>query len=85
MATQAEIIEVLKQRFGDIDFKPAPLLTRGAQSGRQMYVRVPADRLVPVLTFLRDDPRSKRRVSSTAMTERRDGRGGMDYRVVSTT
>jgi len=59
MATQTQIIDVLKQRFGDIDFKPAPLLTRGELAGRQMYVRVPADRLVSVLTFLRDDPRCR--------------------------
>ncbi len=59
MATQIEIIDVLKQRFGDIDFKPAPLLTRGEEAGRQMFVRVPADRLVSVLTFLRDDPRCR--------------------------
>jgi len=59
MASQAEIIEVLRQRFGDIEFQPAPLLMRGDKPGGQMYVRVPANRLIEVLTFLRDDPRCR--------------------------
>ncbi len=58
MATQAELIELLKARFDDIDFAPAPLVMRGDAGGRQWYVRVPAGRLIEVLTFLRDDPRA---------------------------
>src|SRR5262249_55484462 len=59
MATQLEIIEILRQRFTDIPFKPAPLLMRGSEPGRQLYVRIPTDRLVEVMTFLRDDPRCR--------------------------
>jgi NADH-quinone oxidoreductase subunit C len=59
MASQTEIIGILQQRFGDIDFKPAPLLMRGDKPGRQMYVRVPAAQLIDVLSFLRDDPRCR--------------------------
>lgn len=59
MATQQEIIDILRQRFGDIDFAPAPLVTRGKLVGRQLYVRVPADRLMEVLAFLRDEPRCR--------------------------
>lgn len=59
MATQQEIIDILVQRFGDIDFAPAPLVTRGKGVGRQLYVRVPAARLIEVLTYLRDEPRCR--------------------------
>ncbi len=59
MATQQEIIDILAQRFGDIDFAPAPLLLRGKLAGRQMHVRVPAGRLIEVLTYLRDEPRCR--------------------------
>jgi NADH-quinone oxidoreductase subunit C len=59
MATQQEIIDILKGRFPDVDFKPAPLVMSGDGGGRQLFVRVPASRLVEVLTFLRDDPRCR--------------------------
>lgn len=56
---QLEVIAVLQERFGDIDFAPAPLCDRrGADGAEQMCVRVPPERLVDVLRFLRDDPRT---------------------------
>jgi NADH-quinone oxidoreductase subunit C len=56
MAAAAEIIALLQRRFPDADFRPAPLVKRGDADGDQLYVRVPPDRLVAVMMFLRDDP-----------------------------
>ena len=36
-----------------------PLVMHDEQPGDQMYVRIEADRLLEVLRFLRDDPRTK--------------------------
>jgi NADH-quinone oxidoreductase subunit C len=55
MATTQEIIEALKGEFSDIPLEAEPLLTRGAEPGDQMYVRIEPNRLMDVLTFLRDD------------------------------
>ena len=55
MATTDQIIEKLKSGFGDMSIEAQPLLKRGAEPGDQMYVRIATDRLIEVMTFLRDD------------------------------
>ncbi|MFO0973482.1 MAG: NADH-quinone oxidoreductase subunit C [Phycisphaerae bacterium] len=58
MATNEQLIDILKSRFADLDLAPAPLVTRKEVPGDQWFVRVPAARLIELLTFLRDDPRT---------------------------
>lgn len=51
------IIDILIARFPDIDFAPAPLLSRKDKQSKQICVRVLPDRLLEVMRFLRDDER----------------------------
>ncbi len=51
------IVDVLAERFPDIDFAPAPLLKCEDKRAEQLCVRVAADRLVEVMRFLYDDKR----------------------------
>ena len=51
------VVELLVRTFPDIDFAPAPLLAKPGGEDEQVYVRVPADRLVEVMRFLRRDER----------------------------
>jgi len=51
------VIRFLQERFADIDFAPRPLLEGSDKSREQHCVRVPSERLIEVMTFLRDDPR----------------------------
>lgn len=53
-----QVIEVLQQRFPKVDFAAAPLVTHGDKPSDQLCIRVSPDRLVEVMTFLRDDPRT---------------------------
>lgn len=55
-ATQ-QVISALAKAFSDVDFASSPLVDRGdAPAGaEQIYVRVPADRLLDVMRFLHDD------------------------------
>jgi NADH-quinone oxidoreductase subunit C len=50
-------LTTVARRFPDLP-APEPLLSRGAgqPAGDQLFIRVPADRLIEVMTFLRDDP-----------------------------
>ena len=59
MATQ-DVIAVLQERFADLPLEPQPL-TRylDGSTSDQWWVGVPAERLVEVLRFLRDDPRTR--------------------------
>lgn len=58
MAT-ADAIAALQERFSDIDFQPQPLMKRAdAGSCDQIAIRVEPDRLLEVMTFLRDDSRT---------------------------
>jgi len=50
-------IDVLIARFPDIDFAPGPLMPRDKKEDQQLCVRVPPDRLLEVMRFLREDPR----------------------------
>ena len=52
-----QVISALSKAFSDVDFAPAPLVDRGdAPAGaEQIYVRVPADRVLDVMRFLRND------------------------------
>ncbi len=54
-ATQ-QVISALSEGFSDVDFSPSPLMDRadGAVGAEQIYVRVPADRLLEVMRFLRN-------------------------------
>jgi len=44
-------------KFPDIDFAPAPLMPRPDAKDEQLCVRIPPDRLLEVMRFLRDDER----------------------------
>lgn len=52
-------VVAVKERFPDIDFAPAPLLCNEKGPSDQICVRVPPERLVEVMQFLRDDPRTR--------------------------
>jgi NADH-quinone oxidoreductase subunit C len=56
---QVDVVQILCQRFRDIDFRPAPLLPAGSADLHQLCVRVEPQRLVEVMRFLRDDPRTR--------------------------
>jgi NADH-quinone oxidoreductase subunit C len=57
------VLNALKGRFGDLDWTPKSLVDRGKAESRfagpwgreQLYVSVPADRLLEVAGFLRED------------------------------
>jgi NADH-quinone oxidoreductase subunit C len=54
------VITILRERFADVDFAPAPLIDRGRRrADDQMGVRIPPDRLLEVMRFLHDDPRCR--------------------------
>ncbi len=57
-ASEHPAVAALTSKFADIDFAPAPLLSRpGDDTAQQMCVRIPPDRLPDVMRFLHDDPR----------------------------
>ncbi len=59
MAT-ADAVQALQERFPDLGIEPRPLMRYlNGKPSDQLWVRVPADRLLEVLTFLRDDERTK--------------------------
>ena len=51
------IIDLLIAQFPAINFAPAPLIERLKKEDEQMCVRVPPDRLLDVMSFLRRDER----------------------------
>lgn len=53
------VIDALRGRFPDIDVSPAPLLAGGNFANDQTCLRVPPDRLLVVMRFLRDDERCR--------------------------
>lgn len=53
-----EVIAVLHGRFTDIDFAPAPLVTREGPV-RQICIRIPPAQLLEVMRFLHDEPRCR--------------------------
>lgn len=57
MATDPVV--ALRERFPEIDFAPAPLVSNAKGPSDQICVRVPAERLLEVMRFLRDDPRTQ--------------------------
>jgi NADH-quinone oxidoreductase subunit C len=53
------VLDVLRNHFAEVDFAPAPLLVCERKEDEQICIRVPPDRLVAVMKFLRDDHRCK--------------------------
>lgn len=53
-----DVVQILEKRFPEIAFSAQPLLDRGDGEGDQICARVPPDRLIEVMTFLRDDERT---------------------------
>ncbi|MFH0981271.1 MAG: NADH-quinone oxidoreductase subunit C [Planctomycetota bacterium] len=53
-----QVYAALRERFGDIDFSPAPLLERGS-GPHQMCLRVPPARLLEVMRFIYHDSRCR--------------------------
>ncbi len=51
------IVDFLTTRFPEIDFAAGPLMARPDGQEEQMCVRIAPERLVEVMTFLRDDER----------------------------
>jgi len=49
------VLSALQEQFPNVDFGPGPLLRRGEGESDQICVRVPADRLVEIMSFLRDN------------------------------
>src|SRR6185295_10614339 len=58
MSTQ-QAIQAVAERFPEIPFAPQPLLTRKETSSDQLYITVPPARLAEVMSFLRDDERTR--------------------------
>jgi len=58
-SSTSSVVQVLRDRFPEIDFAPGALRPDEAGPAAQIGVRVPADRLVEVMRFLRDDPRTR--------------------------
>lgn len=58
MSTESAI-SALQEAFADIDFAPQSLLIHRGKASDQIYVRVQPDRLTEVMTFLRDDERTR--------------------------
>jgi NADH-quinone oxidoreductase subunit C len=52
-------IEALNQRFPGVDFAPGPLNPTVTVGAAQICLRVAPDRLIEVLDFLADDPRTR--------------------------
>lgn len=50
------MIDKLTARFPDIDFAPSALIHHGDKPSDQRFIRVTPERLIEVMTFLRDDP-----------------------------
>ena len=59
MATVAAIATILREKFPGEAYEPTPLLLRGKIGGDQEFIRVAPSRLLDVLAFLRDDPRTR--------------------------
>jgi len=55
----ADPVRILVERFGDVDFAPTPLVHNRRGPSDQICVRVEPDRLLEVMQFLRDDPRTR--------------------------
>jgi NADH-quinone oxidoreductase subunit C len=59
MAT-ADAIAALQERFPELAFQPRPLTTYAdGRPSDQLWLRVPAERLLDVCRFLRDDSRTR--------------------------
>jgi NADH-quinone oxidoreductase subunit C len=59
MAT-ADAIAALQERFPELNLEPQPLMpARDGEASDQLWLRIPADRLLEVAEFARDDPRTK--------------------------
>lgn len=57
--TAPDPVGILTAAFPNIDFAPAPLVRNAQGDSDQVCVRVPALRLLDVMRFLRDDPRTR--------------------------
>ena len=57
MNTTQAVVDVLVAKFPDIDFAPHPLMASVDHSCEQLCVRLPGDRLLEVMRFLRTDER----------------------------
>lgn len=59
MAT-ADAIAALQERFPELNLEPQPLLRHpDGRESDQLWLRVPADRLLELARFARDDPRTR--------------------------
>jgi NADH-quinone oxidoreductase subunit C len=59
MAT-ADVINALQERFPELGIEARPLCRYlDGRESDQLWVRVPAERLIEVMTVLRDDPRTR--------------------------
>ena len=53
------VLAAMAEKFGSVDFQPAPLMARADKSRQQMHVRVGPDMLLEVMRFLRHDDRCR--------------------------
>jgi len=55
-----DAVSALQERFPDLNLEARPLCTYpDGRPSDQLWVRVPAERLLEVMRFLRDDPRTR--------------------------
>jgi len=52
-------VAALRAQFPAMDFAPAPLLVSANEAAAQMCIRVPADTLLEIMTFLKADDRCR--------------------------
>ncbi len=56
----ADVVTALKQRFPELNLEARPLVTYpDGRTSDQLWVPVPAERLLDIMSFLRDDPRAR--------------------------
>ena len=58
MSVRHPAVELLTDRFGDVDFQPDALHRIEGEPSDQICVRVPPDRLLEVMRFLKEDERT---------------------------
>lgn len=67
----AKVLDLLRDRFPDMDMTARPLLQHRGRASDQLYIKVPPGKLIEVMTFLRYEP--------GALFEQLSDLAGVDY------
>lgn len=55
----SDAIQAVRQAFPELALEPRPLLEKSSEESSQLWIRVEPPQLTAVLSFLRDDPRTR--------------------------